>query len=151
MASVDDAPEPLRALARKIPPDTREHLGRTELRFRVEAAAALFNEAALADEREAKRLRGDGDRYLSAVSFKAYMVTASALADGMSAARLDKNDRAVRALGDRLEDFSKRNPQPILERAANGEDVSAAIAELMQEQQGAVKRRWFRRKAKNAN
>lgn len=149
MATINDVPEPLRALARKILPDTRDHLGRTEIRYRVEAAAALFDEAAYADGREARRLRRDGDRYLSAVSFKAYMVTASALAGWIEAARLNQDDRAVKTLGDQLEDFSKRNPQPILERAGNGEDVSAAIAELVQEQSAAGNRpRWFRRKVK---
>jgi hypothetical protein len=132
MATVDDAPEPLRGLARKIPAETREHLGFTELRFRVEAAGAAFDQAAYADEREAKRLRREGELYLSAVSFRAYMLTASLLAEEMKAARARGDDRAERELGERLEDFSKRNPQPVMERAANGEDVAAVIAEITQ-------------------
>jgi hypothetical protein len=145
MASVDAAPEPLRSLARKIPPDTREHLTCAELWFRVEAASALFDQAAYADEPEAKRLRRAGELYLSAVSFRAYVVTASLLAEEIKAAHTRGDDRAEREIGDRLADFSKRNPQPVMERAANGEDVSAVIAELMQGQSADRKPRWLMR------
>jgi hypothetical protein len=147
MATVEDSPEPLKALARKIPPETRDHLGPAELRFRVEAASALFDQAAYSDEREAKRLRREGERYLMAVSFKAYVVTASMLSDELKAARKRGDTGAERETGERLEDFMKRNPQPVLERAGNGEDVSAVLAELMQEQSAAKRPRfrWFRR------
>jgi hypothetical protein len=143
MATVEDAPERLRGLARKIPSDTREHLTPAELSFRVEAANALFDQAAYADEKEAKRVRRDGELYLSAVSFRAYVVTASLLAEEMKAARARGDDRAEREIGDRLADFSKRNPQPVMERAANGEDVTRVIAELMQKKPADRKPRWL--------
>jgi hypothetical protein len=119
-------------------------LTRAELIARVEAASAAFDQAAYADEREAKRLRRAGELYLSAVSFRAYVVTASLLAEEMKSARARGDDRAEREIGDRLADFSKRNPQPVMERAANGEDVAAVIAELMQEQSADNRPRWVK-------
>lgn len=138
MAKVEDAPPELRTLARRIPPDTIRGLGRAELRVRLERADSLFSEAVYSGDREAERLRREGERILLAVPLRGYIPVGALLVNEISAAHERGDFRAEGELRDKLAAFAKQNPQP------TGED-EAVMAEITG---AAAKRRWFTRRTR---
>jgi hypothetical protein len=137
MAAVEDLPEYLRPLASRVPAETREHMSARELTIRCEEAAGLMAQAEMQDEDRARRCRRDAEKILTAVSFRAFIVTLAMLTRELEAARKQNGQYAVMAVERRIQDLAKNNPQ-----------ADRVFSEFAGElgSQTAAKRRWFRKR-----
>lgn len=135
MASADSLNDAsLRALARKIDPETVAHMGDAELRVRVDTVQGLLDDMSRStDEYERSRLRLESDRVLNAVSLRAWVAAAAVLNDAVKTA--GGTDGATAALKE-LERFTRDNPQP-------GLSDPAVLAELTGTNNTPPKRRRF--------
>jgi hypothetical protein len=117
MAEVADAEPDLRALARRIPEDTRAILTPVEMHLRLVEASNLLADAETAgSEVKADRLRAKAGRVLKAATPRAYSLAMAVLGEDLRQANLDNDSRRAYQIQSDMADFDRRNPQPDPER-----------------------------------
>jgi hypothetical protein len=134
LANVEDAgPDTgLRALARRIDPDTRRQMTPTELRLRCEFVSGLLSEAGTGDsDADGRKLRRGAERYLKAMSMSAYLVFAAAITREINAKQAAGDMDAVNRLGGELTELTRKHPQVVFDCADSDERaVLAVLGEL---------------------
>lgn len=117
MATVMDVDPDLRALARRVPPETLQRLGPLELTLRCEEASALLAEAeGEGPGRKADRLRSQAKRVLNALTPAGYNLAMQTLGEELRQAQLDGADRKAWALREEMRAIERTNPQPSPDR-----------------------------------
>lgn len=150
MATVDELPEDLRPLGRRVPSEVRLNQSQAELEIRCAEAQSLIAQADSAeDETKARRLRRDAEKYLTAMSLGAFMAEQGRLLDAIGQAKRNQATYEASALTDEMRRLVRDNPQP-LERIA-GVLLETANAEIERKHAAANRPRWFRRKVRNAS
>jgi hypothetical protein len=140
MATIESLPAELRALARRVPYESRINQSIPELQARCEDAAGLLAEADTeADEARARRKRKEADRMLNSMSVETFLKEQGRLLDSIDKAKAVEGGYAVQALTEELQRLLKDHPQP-WERLA-GMLLEAATQEL-EIRQAAVRKPW---------
>jgi hypothetical protein len=130
---VEQLPEELRALARRVSPETRANQSVTELTQRVEYSIQLLAEADIAsDEHRARLIRRKADRVLRAISLETLSSESARLNRELAAAHRDGDDRRAAEILLEIRGLALRNPQPPADRIAGAAvaAVSNARGEL---------------------
>jgi hypothetical protein len=143
LASIDDIPLDLRALARVIPPLTMAFLTPGELLLRCEFAAQQIAVADLSDESEARRLRRKARQHLESLSLQQLADAQADLQQRLSAASREGDDRLAAFLHEQLESLPDRNP--VLPGEWLREVQIAGLVRSSQKRIAARSPRWFRK------
>jgi hypothetical protein len=125
---ITELPSDLRPVARRIPKALRAQMGSAELRLRCEAAAELL------DERRTKQAQ----KVMYAFPLRQFLAAANVLNARVELARRTGNGEVPPGLLGELEKLVQDHPQPIFERAGNGEDITDVLKEVTD----AKRRRW---------
>lgn len=143
MATVDELPDDLKPLGRRVPSTALVNMSQPELECRCAEAQQLLSEAdSEPDESRARRKRREADKVLSAMSLSAYMAEQGRLLERIDQA--DKGSYEYRALLGELDQLARDNPIP-------WERLSGVLLEHAERQlQSAAKPRWFRKGKTNA-
>lgn len=127
MAEVEDIPQDLRGLARRVPPLTRAALTRFDLGSRCEAAAVLITEADQeSDPLRAHRKRSQAGRLLAAMTPEAYSAEVGRLRDELEEAKRRGDDQSAWQAGEDLRELDRRHPQVPAEKV-----LDQAVAAFM--------------------
>jgi hypothetical protein len=114
LANVEDLPEDLRPLARRVPTESRLNQSLPELKARCEEASALLAEADMAsDEDQARRKRREADRMLSAMSLETFVLEQQRLLSAIGEAQKIEGGYEAAHLTDELNQLIRDNPQPL--------------------------------------
>lgn len=144
LATPEDLPAELRALARRVPTTARLNMSAVELELRCEEAASLLAEADMADSEDAARAkRREADRVINAMSMGAFLAEKSRLEGSLAEARLKQGSYEAADRADELRRLYRQHPQP-WERIS-GALLEAAASEVEKRQSAANRPRWFRR------
>ena len=110
MAEVEDIPQDLRGLARRVPPSTRAALTRFDLGSRCEAAAVLITEADQeSDPLRAHRKRSQAGRF-AAMTPEAYSAEVGRLRDELEEAKRRGDDQSAWQAGEDLRELDPASP-----------------------------------------
>jgi hypothetical protein len=123
---VEQLPGELRALARRIPVESRAGQSVFELTQRVEYCQQLLAEADTADdEHKARLIRKKADRILQAVSLETLSTESARLTGELAAAHLRGDDRRAAELLQEVRALELGNPQPPADRLLAAAAVAA--------------------------
>lgn len=127
MTEVHEVGSDLRALARRVPPETRAAMSIFELEQRCEAAALILAEAdEISDTVKADRKRSEAGKLLRAMSPASYEAEMTRLKGELAKARLDHDVRREYQAIEDARMLARKHPQPDPERVA-----AAALAAVL--------------------
>jgi hypothetical protein len=143
LAVPEDLPEDLRAIARRIPTESRLNQSVPELKARCEEVQGLLAQADTADDPDkARRLRKEADRMINGLSLQTFILAQGKLLERIGEASKVEGSYEAAHIQDELQKLTRDNPQP-LEKLAGALLEAAAMA--LERQSAAKRPRWWKR------